>query len=273
MKNLFWMAFLLLGCSTLNKPMESAKVETPAYVERGVAVEYNDGKTTLKGYVARPETKDMLPRPAVIIVHEWWGHNQYTRQRADMLADLGYVAFAVDMYGDGKTADHPQDAMSFMSEVAQNAELKKQRFDAALKFVQAREDVDKKRIAAIGYCFGGSVVLDMVRSGAPLKVGASFHGGLGTSLKMKKGSVKTKVLVYNGEADPMVNLDSIAAFKKEMKDAKVKFEFSNYKGAKHAFTNPAATEKGVKFNLPLEYNKEADEQSWKSLVDNLAKSL
>ncbi len=228
---------------------------------KGEEVQYKDGNVVMKGYLAYDDTVKGK-RPGVLVVHEWWGHNDYTRQRARMLAELGYTALAVDMYGDGKTADHPDTAGKFSGEIRKNMPLMQARFNAARKRLSAHPTVDAKRIAAIGYCFGGSVVLDMARSGADLAGVVSFHGGLTTEHPAKPGKVKARVLVLNGEADPFISADSIAAFKKEMDGAKVNYKFVNYPGAKHAFTNPGATALGEKFNLPLAHNPAADNASW-----------
>lgn len=228
---------------------------------KGEEVQYKDGNVVMKGYLAYDDTVKGK-RPGVLVVHEWWGHNDYTRQRARMLAELGYTALAVDMYGDGKTADHPDTAGKFSGEIRKNMPLMQARFNAARKLLSAHPTVDAKRIAAIGYCFGGSVVLDMARSGADLAGVASFHGGLTTEHPAKPGKVKARVLVLNGEADPFISADSIAAFKKEMDGAKVNYKFVNYPGAKHAFTNPGATALGEKFNLPLAHDPAADNASW-----------
>lgn len=222
------------------------------------------------GYL-KSGAKNGEKKPAVIIVHEWWGHNDYTRKRADMLAELGYVAFALDMYGEGKQASHPEDAMKFATETMSNVEMLNKKFNAALDILKKRDDVDTSKIAAIGYCFGGGVVLEMARNGADLNLVASFHGSLKPKTSAKKGKTKSKVLVFNGAADPMVTKEDISKFKKEMSKAKVKYSFYNYEKALHAFTNKKADEFGKKFNLPLAYNQEADEDSWKIFTMELAK--
>jgi len=227
----------------------------------GKPVEYSAEGVTLKGYIAYDDQiKDK--RPGVLVVHEWWGLNDYTRKRADMLAGLGYVALAVDMYGEGKTADHPDDAGKFASETMKNMPAMKARFLAALDLLKNEETVDSTRIGAIGYCFGGGVVLNMARSGADLKGVVSFHGSLATAEPAEKGEVKAKVLVCNGGADKFVTQEQIKKFKQEMKTAGADFRFVSYPGALHSFTNPGSTELGKKFSMPIAYNKQADKKSW-----------
>lgn len=227
----------------------------------GEEVSYSADGATLKGYIARP-TAAGGKRPGVLVVHEWWGNNDYTRKRADMLAELGYVALAVDMYGDGKTVDNPKEAGALSGEARKNIDVSEKRFAAARALLARQSDVDAGRIAAIGYCFGGGIVLEMARRGSDLAGVVSFHGGLGTPAPAKPGAVKGKVLVLNGAADPFVKPDQIDAFKKEMQAAGVTYTFIDYPGAVHAFTNPAATENGKKFNLPLAYDADADKKSW-----------
>jgi len=230
----------------------------------GKEIQYKSGDLTLKGYVADDASLGK-GRPGVLVVHEWWGQTDYPRRRADMLAKLGYVAMALDMYGNGKTADHPDNAKAFTQEVYKDWEQGKARFMAALEVLRKQPDVDPNRIAAIGYCFGGGIVLNMARAGADLKAVASFHGGLGTKTPAQPGVVKARVLVLTGEADPMAGPGVVDAFRKEMTDAGVDFKIVSYPGAKHAFTNPGATALGEKFGLPLAYSKSADEASWNEM--------
>lgn len=227
----------------------------------GKEVQYKAGDTILKGYLAY-DNSSSRKRPGVLVVHEWWGQNDYVRMRAIKLARLGYTAFALDMYGDGKVATHPKEAGAFSSEVKRNMPVAKERFLAAKKILSENKFTDPTRIAAIGYCFGGGIVLEMARMGVDLKGVASVHGSLGTANPARKGEVKAKVLVLNGTADPFTTPEQIQAFKQEMTRAGVDYRFINYPGAKHAFTNPAATENGKKFGLPMEYNESADRKSW-----------
>lgn len=245
----------------------TAIVHSPLYAEvQTKVVNYQSGDTKMVGYLAY-DNKYKEKRPGVLIVHEWWGHNDYARERARQLAKLGYVAFALDMYGDGKTAEHPQDAGRFAGQVRSNLPEATARFNAALEQLKSNEYTNSDKIAAIGYCFGGAVVLEMARSGLDLDGVVSFHGSLGTEQPAEKGKVKAKVLVLNGEADPFVKAEQIAAFKQEMSGAGVKYQFVNYPGAKHSFTNPGANALGKKFELPLEYSEKADKASWKLMQD------
>ena len=175
-----------------------------------------------------------------------------------MLAEIGYVALAVDMFGNGKTARHPDDAKKFASEAMKNKQVSEARFNAALDFIRLQPSVDPARIAAIGYCFGGGVVLHMARTGSDLKGVVSFHGSLATDTPAQSGAVKAKVLVFNGEDDKMVPAEQVAAFKEEMTKAGASFRYVGYPGVKHSFTNPDADEYARKFNLPLAYDKKAD---------------
>lgn len=232
---------------------------------QGKEVSYRAGGTTLKGYIAYDDAIKGK-RPAVLVVHEWWGHNAYARKRADMLAELGYTALAVDMYGDGKQANHPDDAGKFATEVSRNMPMAKARFEAGMKLLRNQKTVDAKEMAAIGYCFGGGVVLNMARIGEPLKGVASFHGALSTDHPAQPGDIKARIVSFTGEDDAMITADKVAAFKQEMTDAKADFRVVTYPGAKHAFTNPDADELGKKFNLPLAYNAAADKDSWQQMT-------
>jgi dienelactone hydrolase len=249
-------------CGALVMMLAGAALAAPRV--DGKPVEYSAGGVTLKGYLAQPaKMKDK--RPGVLVVHEWWGHNEYARKRARMLAELGYVALAVDMYGDGKTAMHPDDAGKFSSEVMKNFPVGKERFLAAQEFLKKQPSVDPARIAAIGYCFGGGIVLNMARQGADLRGVASFHGSLAAVAPAQPGAVKAKIRVYNGADDSFVKPEAIEAFKKEMADAKADIVFMSLPGAVHSFTNPDADEYAKKFGLPLRYNAEADKASWQDL--------
>lgn len=227
-------------------------------------INYSVDGVLMKGYLAYDDSTKGK-RPGVLVVHEWWGHNDYARNRARMLAKLGYTAFSLDMYGNGKLADHPKDAGKFSGAIKKDMPLATRRFKAALAELKSHKTTDKNNIAAIGYCFGGGIVLEMARRGIDLKGVVSFHGSLTTSEPAKRGKVKAKVLVLNGQADPFVKPAQINAFKQEMKSAGVDFKFVNYPGAKHAFTNPEADKLGKKFGIPLAYHQQADKKSWQAM--------
>lgn len=229
-------------------------------------IDYTVEGTTLKGYLAYDDAIEGA-RPGVLVVHEWWGMNDYARKRARMLAELGYTAFALDMYGDGKQAHHPDDAGKFSSAVMKNQALARARFNGALEVLRGQETVDPNRIAAIGYCFGGAVALQMARYGADLKGVVSFHGNLAPVSPAEPGAVKTKLLVLTGGADPFVPAEQVEQFEQEMDAAKADYRVIVYPGAKHSFTSPEADKYGKEFNLPLAYDKAADEASWKEMRD------
>ena len=231
---------------------------------RAEAVEYTAGEVTLKGYLAYDANVEGR-RPGVLVVHEWWGHNEYARRRALMLAELGYTALAVDMYGDGKTADHPDEAGAFVQEVVSNMDTGQARFEAAMEVLTNHATTDPERLAAIGYCFGGAVVLHMARRGLDLDGVVSFHGGLNTEEPAQPGAVTARILVLHGAADEFVPQDVVEGFKQEMDAAGVTYEFIAYEGATHSFTNPEADSLGAAFELPLAYNADADAQSWEAM--------
>ena len=233
-------------------------------------VTYPAGDVTAKGFLAIPEGKG--PHPGILVVHEWWGANKYVRDRARQLAGMGYLALAVDMYGNGQTASHPKDAGTFAMTVKNNQKAMQERFLGAMAFLKMQDANDNDRIAAIGYCFGGNVVLQMARNGLDGLDGvASFHGSLGLRTPQDGAKPTAKVLVCNGAEDPFIPAEDIAKFKKTMEAAGIDYTFTNYKDATHGFTNPGADEYGKKFGLPLAYHKEADEKSWAELTSFLEK--
>ena len=261
-----------IGCKT--EPKKNASENKEAMEESlqanviGNEVNYATDDTQMKGYISYDENKKGK-RPGVIVVHEWWGHNDYTRERADMLAELGYVALAIDMYGDGKQAQHPEDAGKFSGMVMQNIDVAKARFDAAMTVLKADPHVNADEIAAIGYCFGGSVVLTMANLGKDLDAVAAFHSGVQLPV-MPNENLKAKILVCNGAADPFVSPESVTAYKAAMDSVNADYKYIAYPDAQHAFTSKEADSLGKKFNLPLAYQKEADEKSWAELKSLLS---
>jgi dienelactone hydrolase len=226
-------------------------------------VEYKQGDTVLVGLIAW-DGAAKGKRPGVLVVHEWWGHNEHARNQARRLAEAGYVGFALDMYGKGKVTTHPKDAEAFMTEATKDPAVIAARFNAALEQLKQDPHVAPAKIAAIGYCFGGSVVLGRARAGADLDAVVSFHGALATKSPAEKGKVKARVLVLTGAADPMVPPEQVEAFNKEMNAAGAKFQVVSYPGAKHGFTNPDADKAGMD---ALAYNAEADKKSWAAMLE------
>ena len=224
-------------------------------------VAYAAGDTTCKGHIAYDAAAGE-PRPGVLVVHEWWGLDDYIRGRARMLAELGFTALAVDMYGDGRTAADPEGAGALMNSVLGDMEAGTARIRAAFDTLAGHASVDAGRIAAIGYCFGGAMVLHGARIGMDLKGVVSFHGSLGSFHKPSKGEVKAKVLVCHGAADSLVSDEEIAGIKEEMAAAGADLRFVAYEGALHGFTNPGATANGEKYGLPLRYDEAVDKRSW-----------
>jgi dienelactone hydrolase len=234
----------------------------------GETVEYKADGTVLKGYLAYDDSVKGK-RPGVLIVPEWWGLNDYVKKRADMIAGLGYTALAVDMYGSGKNSEHPADAQKFAAEVMNNMAIGEKRFNAALLFLKKQPTVNPDEIAAIGYCFGGAIVLHMARTGADLDGVVSFHGNLGSMYKAQPDTVKAKILVLTGGDDNFVTPEEVDAFRKEMDAAHADYEIIVYPGAKHSFTNPDADRLGKENDLPIAYNEDADKKSWAEMKEFL----
>jgi dienelactone hydrolase len=212
------------------------------------------------------------PAPGVVVVHEWWGMDEYTRSRARKLAQAGYSAIAVDMYGHGKVAAHPGDAEGFMKAALANPQQMDARFNAALAALAQAPNLDPKRRFAIGYCFGGAVVLNQARSGADLAGVASFHGSLGTQNPVAPGVVKARILVATGADDPMVPVQQVSDFVVEMHKAGAELQLLSFPGVVHGFTNPGATAKGEEYQMPLAYDAHADEVSWRALLAMIAEN-
>jgi len=247
---------LIAGCAITvvhAQPKKASKIV-------GEEVTYTENGTTLKGYVAYDASKKGT-RPVVIVVPEWWGVTEYAKRRARMLAELGYIAIAADIYGDGKIATDPKTAQEYATPFYQDPNMGRNRIVAAILKVRQYPQADQKKIAAIGYCFGGSMVLNAAKLGTQLNGVVSFHGGLKT-VPASKGVVTGKVLVLNGGADKFVPEEDIANFKKNLDTAGVSYKFISYPGALHAFTNPESTENGKKFSMPIAYNESADKKSW-----------
>ncbi|MEM8895604.1 MAG: dienelactone hydrolase family protein [Bacteroidota bacterium] len=261
------MTFAACGGNQQKTTEEEAPAAETAPVEvdiQGEEVSYSTDSTTMNGYLVK-DVNAQDKRPGVLVIHEWWGHNEYTRERAKMLADLGYTALAVDMYGDGKSANHPEDAGKFMSEALSNLPEAKARFEQALVTLKADPSVDSERIAVIGYCFGGSVALSMANAGYDIDAVAAFHSGLGLPIMPGDEEIKAEILVCNGAADPFIPAEQTDAWKAAMDAKAAPYKYIAYDSASHGFTNPGATAMGEQFGLPLAYQKEADQQSWEEM--------
>lgn len=234
--------------------------------EPGIKIDtltYKAAGAVLTNYVAY-DSAVTGKRPAILVVHEWWGLNDYIQSRIKKLAALGYIAIAVDMYGDGKKGETPDSAGKLAMPFYKDPALAKARFDAALDTIKGFAQTDTNNIAAIGYCFGGAMVLNVARMGEKLNGVVSFHGGL-VGVPPVKDLLKAKVLVCHGGDDKFVNQKEVDQFKKQMDSIGADYKFIVYPGATHAFTNPNATAMGQKFNIPIAYNAAADSSSWKDM--------
>ena len=249
MKWLLVMMILLMGGTTV-------------YAElRTQTVEYRDGDALLEGYLAYDDAVK-TKRPGVMVVHEWWGLNQYIKKRTEELAKLGYVAFAADMYGKGINTNNPQKAGELSGVFTKNRKLMRSRALEGLKVLKDNPLADPGRIVAIGYCFGGTTVLELARSGADISGVASFHGGLDTPDPSDAKNIKGSVLVLQGANDPFNPPEKVDAFQDEMRKANVDWQMNIYGGAEHSFTNPDADSFGIK---GVAYNAKADKRSWEAL--------
>jgi dienelactone hydrolase len=229
-------------------------------------VVYRQGDTELVGFLAYDDAVTGR-RPGVLVAPEWWGLNDYAKRRAEQLASLGYVAFSLDMYGKGKTTADPKEAGRLAGTFRSDRQLMRARALAGLDVLKGRPQADPARLAAIGYCFGGTVVLELARSGADLKGVVSFHGGLATPNPADAKNIKGKVLVLHGADDTFESPAEIAAFQEEMRQARVDWQMVYYGGAVHSFTNPDADRAGIK---GVAYNEAADRRSWRAMQDFFA---
>ncbi|HLP05582.1 MAG TPA: dienelactone hydrolase family protein [Paludibacter sp.] len=230
-------------------------------------VSYTVGNTNYKGYIVYDENIKEK-RPAILVVHEWWGLNEYPKMRARQLAEMGYIAMAVDLFGQGKTATNPKEAQALTAPFYANPRLGKTLLDRAAAKLKEYPQADSSKIIAIGYCFGGSVVLNSAKLGSDFKAVASFHGGL-KGVPPRKDLLKAKILVCHGAKDRFVPDKDVKEFKHQMDSIHADYKFIVYPNATHAFSNPASTENGKKFNMPIEYNKEAELKSWNDFKDFL----
>ena len=232
-------------------------------------VTYKHGNVDCFGYLAWDDAV-AGPRPGVLVFHEFWGLDAYAKNRAEQLAGMGYIAFAADMYGEGKHVDHPNDARALSTTVRENADDWRKRGMEALEVLKSQPDCDKSKIAAIGYCFGGSTVQQLAFAGTDLKAVVSFHGGLVKPTPEKVKAIKSSILICNGAEDTFIPAAAITDFREALDKNGGKYQFVNYPGAVHSFTVPEADSHGVD---GLKYNKEADEKSWADMLKLLKAKL
>ena len=266
----------ILLASGIHQPAGVTKPQTMESVRSTVSIKtetvsYPFNGQVSKGFIAYDENrKGKLP--VVVIIPEWWGVGDYVKSRAVQLAALGYFAIDADLFGDGKTAANPQEAMAFTKPFYVDPQLARPAVEAALAKASTYPQADINRAAAIGYCFGGFIVLNAAKEGIPLKAVVSFHGGLG-GIQPQKGNIQADILVCQGGADPFVPEAEQQAFKKSMDSVGARYTFISYPGAVHAFSNPNATALGEKFKIPIAYNAAADTASWKAMENLFASTL
>lgn len=257
--SLMFLAIFSIGCS------HTKKEKKPVY---NPMISFMEADTKFEAKVDLPKDfKDKVP--LVVVVHEWWGKTDYVINRGKMLNEQGYATLVVDLFGNNQTVETPAEAQALATPFYQNAQMGVDRLTKYIAAAKMDPHVDASKVYVVGYCFGGTQALNFARSGADVKGVVSFHGGLGAGITAT--AIKADVLAINGLADAMVPAKDRTAFEKEMKALKANYKVVNYKGASHAFTNPKATEIGKKYNIPIAYNKKADEGSWKVLMMFLKK--
>jgi dienelactone hydrolase len=277
MKPLFFLLTLLAGTtlftacnndstkdtttSQTTDTMVNTNTNAQAIVEQPVT--YSSGNTTMNGYFAY-DSASTAKKPIVLVVHEWWGLTDYPRMRARMLAQLGYLAMAVDMYGGGKIAANPEEAQNTAMPFYKNPQEAKARLDAALAEARKHPQADTSKTAAIGYCFGGTMVLNAAKLGSDFDGVVSFHGGL-EGVTPVKGQTKAQMLILHGGADSFVPQAQVDAFRKSLDSVGARYSFKVYDNATHAFTNPDADKKAKEFGMPIKYNGAADTASWNDM--------
>lgn len=232
-------------------------------------IAYQHEDTRLEGFLAWDD-RFKAKRPGVLVVHEWWGMNDYARQRARQLAEAGYVAFALDMYGTGKVTRHPEQASTWMTEIKENSALWVARAVAGLEVLKMQESVEAEKIAAIGYCFGGATVVEMAYAGLDLRLAGSFHGSLPIAKGLKAGSIRARIFAAHGNADPFVKPGHPEAFREALEDIGANWSMMEFGGVKHSFTNPNAGDYDID---ALAYDELADRQSWYMLLWLLEESF
>jgi dienelactone hydrolase len=258
------MASLLAACNNDAPKQEStAPVVDSLAAMKEETISFISDSANLRAFVVYNDSVKGR-RPAVLVIPEWWGLNDYPKMRARELAKLGYVAMALDVYGDGKVAETPDSATKYSGPFYMHPEKAKRRIDSAIAKIKTYDIVDTSKIGAIGYCFGGGVLINTARLGDDLKGIVSFHGSL-LGTPARKDLMRTKMLICHGNDDKFVTAKDVAKFKKQMDSIGASYTFIGYDGATHAFTNPASTANGKKFNMPIAYNAKADSASWSDM--------
>lgn len=256
--------FLLYSCNENPEPDKTNTMEKKEGVLlKEESVNFPMDTVTSMSYVVYDENKTAI-RPIVLVLPEWWGLVDYPKSRAKQLAEMGYLAMAVDIFGNGKTADNPQSAGAMIMPYYKDPQMTLTRLNTAIAKIKTMPQADTTQVAAIGYCFGGGILLNSARIGLDIAGVVSFHGSL-VGTPANKDLLKAKILVCHGAADPFVPEEQVVTFKKSMDSINANYTFKAYQGATHAFTNPASTENGKKFNLPIAYNAAADSASWNDM--------
>ncbi len=259
---------LFSACNEAPRQESTAPVADSTAAMKEETITFTSDSATLHAFVVYNDSVKGK-RPAVLVLPEWWGLNDYPKTRARELAKLGYVAMALDLYGDGKVADNPDSAKAFATPYYMHPDKAKARIDSAIAKIRTYDIVDGGKIGAIGYCFGGGMLINTARLGDDLKGIVSFHGSL-IGTPARKDLLRTKILVCHGNADKFVSPQDVAAFKKQMDSIGASYTFIGYDSATHAFSNPGATAIGKKFNMPIEYNAKADSASWDAMKNFFA---
>jgi len=259
--------FFIISCNNSKNKNETINTKDSAMTNTASAIKEDTVSMTVNGknyvgFVAYNEN-EKEKRPGILVIPEWWGLNDYIRSRTKQLAEPGYIAMAVDMYGDGQLGNDPKEARQLATPYYNDPAMTKTHIGAAIEKIKTLPQTDTSKIAAIGYCFGGFVVLNAAKLGADLKGVVTFHGGL-SGVPPQKDLLKAKILVCHGGSDESEN-PHVAEFKKQMDSVGADYTFKVYPNATHAFTNPASDENGKKFNMPIKYNPQADHASWNDM--------
>lgn len=235
-------------------------------------IHHTDDGVALHSFLALPEDISQ-PKPAVLVAPEWWGLSDHPRNVAKQLAEAGYVALAMDIYGDGKITTEASQANAWMTEMLDNIDTLIDRSTMCFERLISLPEVQSDNVAAVGYCFGGKIVLDMARSGLDLNAVATFHGNPMPMKPAEKGVFQPEVLFAHGELDSMVPMAAVESFKQEMDNAGVTYTVNIHTGAKHGFSNPVVDKRAEENGIDLKYNQQAAEESWKNMLDLLARTL